>query len=272
MDRMVVENFVTDKRIRIMIAVFRDTKAYFINFLITLLAYPVFVLAMYFLWAAIYSASEIPGMSFLEMITYYSITYMVASFVVQRGLAFSMSSEVVRGTVAVYQVRPISYLAAKFWGSFINFLLYFCVAILILICAGLFFPLAISTNAVLWALFVIAAFLGFVLYFLLFFIIGTTALWIEKNRGVIEIYQTAVTFLSGIWIPLELFPALLQQASYILPFRFGGHFPVSVLMGRIPLDQTLILIFVELVWIAALFLFGRWLWKKGERRFTGYGI
>ena len=160
-----------DKRVRVIVTSLRDFKAYGLNFIVTLISFPVFMVAMFFLWSIIYENATITEMTLPVLITYYIMAFMVGACVKQDIVAKWMSYDVRRGQMAIFLVRPIRYMTFLFFKRFAHFIIFFTLLALVVIGAGLFFPLAVSGSVLVIGLFVLTVLLALVLSFLIFFIV-----------------------------------------------------------------------------------------------------
>jgi ABC-2 type transport system permease protein len=68
------------------------------------------------------------------------------------------------------------------------------------------------------ALFALSVPFAFLLDFLLFFLIGLCAFWLEDTSGLVLIVSRITMILGGMLIPLELFPDAFQPVLRVLPF------------------------------------------------------
>jgi ABC-2 type transport system permease protein len=82
---------------------------------------------------------------------------------------------------------------------------------------------------------------------------------------------TLVTFLSGMIVPLPLFPDWAKPIVQALPFAGLVDFPFRVYTGHIPPQATVWVVQHQLLWTAALVILGRWLLSRGLRRVVVQG-
>ena len=80
------------------------------------------------------------------------------------------------------------------------------------------------------------------------------------------------TFLSGMIVPLPLFPDWAQPIVQALPFAGLVDLPFRVFTGHIPAGADAVSVLQhQIVWTIALVLFGRWLLSRGMRRVVVQG-
>lgn len=102
-------------------------------------------------------------------------------------------------------------------------------------------------------------------------LINISLLWTIAGDGVVMMSATVVAFLSGMMVPLPLFPEWLQEVLAWLPFAGVVDMPFRVYTGGIPADQLAIVLAKQLAWTALLVMLGRYLMARGLRRIVVQG-
>lgn len=176
------------------------------------------------------------------------------------------------GTVAYELVRPLDLYA--FWFSraaatrAAPMLLR---AIPMFLVAGLFFGLQRPpswTTAGAW----VAATLGaLLLSTAIATLLSISLLWTISGDGISQLILAAVFILSGMLVPLPLFPEWSQPLLNALPFRGLADVPFRLYTGHIPPDQAIPALAHQAVWIVALVALGRWMLARGMRRLVVQG-
>ncbi len=101
--------------------------------------------------------------------------------------------------------------------------------------------------------------------------LGLLAFWFTDMKGIFDLLDAVRIVLSGIFMPLVLYPQLLKQVAEILPFAYGLYYPIAVFQGQTTLIETVKIIVIQLAWLFALYTLYRYIWKKGIATFTGVG-
>ncbi|HLO11805.1 MAG TPA: ABC transporter permease [Pseudoneobacillus sp.] len=78
-------------------------------------------------------------------------------------------------------------------------------------------------------------------------------------------------FFSGLILPIPLMPDWLQKIANVLPFRYTADFPFRVYSGNIPVDEAVLGIGIQLVWLVILVFLGRLALNKVLRRVVVQG-
>ncbi len=102
-------------------------------------------------------------------------------------------------------------------------------------------------------------------------IINISLLWTISGDGAVILLTTLVTFLSGMIVPLPLFPEWAQPIVQTLPFAGLVDLPFRVFTGHISPAATTSVLLHQVLWTIALVLLGRWLLSHGIRRVVVQG-
>ena len=96
-------------------------------------------------------------------------------------------------------------------------------------------------------------------------------LWTLSGEGVDRILPSFVTILSGMIVPLPLFPDWMQPFLSWQPFRGLCDVPYRIYSGNIPIAEATNEIAFTLVWTLVIVWFGRFLLSRGVRRLVVQG-
>jgi ABC-2 type transport system permease protein len=102
-------------------------------------------------------------------------------------------------------------------------------------------------------------------------LINISLLWTTSGEGAVVLLTTLVTFLSGMIVPLPLFPAWVQPIVRALPFAGLVDLPFRVFIGHIPPGAAVSVLQHQVLWTIGLVLVGRWLLSHGVRRVVVQG-
>ena len=102
-------------------------------------------------------------------------------------------------------------------------------------------------------------------------LINISLLWTISGDGAVILLTTLATFLSGMIVPLPLFPDWAQPIVQALPFAGLIDLPFRLFTGHIPPGAVLPVLRHQLLWTAALVVAGRWLLARGLRRIVVQG-
>jgi ABC-2 type transport system permease protein len=96
-------------------------------------------------------------------------------------------------------------------------------------------------------------------------------LWTLAADGLVMLATTAVSFLSGMIVPLPLFPDRLRAVLEWLPFAGLVDLPFRIYVGALPPGDLALVLARQLAWTLALIALGRWLIARGVRRIVVQG-
>ena len=102
-------------------------------------------------------------------------------------------------------------------------------------------------------------------------IINISFLWTLGGDGILILISAAVTFFSGMLIPLPLFPGWAARLITWLPFAGLLDLPFRLYSGNLPPGAVWLVLFRQLAWTAVLVLLGRRLLARGMRRVVVQG-
>jgi ABC-2 type transport system permease protein len=95
--------------------------------------------------------------------------------------------------------------------------------------------------------------------------------WTLSADGIANLFPVAVFSLSGIVLPLPLFPDWMQGFFKALPFRGVIDVPFRIYMGHIPSGEALTEIGIQALWVLALSILVFWLLSRGLKRVVVQG-
>ena len=94
-------------------------------------------------------------------------------------------------------------------------------------------------------------------------IITVAAFWIVRMDQLAELFEGV--YQSGRW-PVTIYPGWLQVSlTFLVPIAFAVTVPAEALTSRLTVETLVI----AAVFALGLFLFTRWWWRFGLRRYSG---
>ncbi|EKD59025.1 MAG: hypothetical protein ACD_56C00006G0004 [uncultured bacterium] len=226
---------------------------------------------MFYLWSSIYrQGNQIGNYSFREIITYY-VFVTIFEFLFTSNTAWGIGEEIKNGQITNSVLKPIGYLEYKFSQS-VGSLLYrimFFTPVIILVLYLLSDLLINPVNNFVYLFFIILAILSYVLNFLIYYTVGIATFWMGDGYGFFFACMVIISFMQGQWMPLDLLPRWIISFGDFLPFKYLFFVPVSVASGRT--SPNYLMFIIPLIWISIVYLFAQFLYKKGIRKYEGYG-
>lgn len=236
-----------------------------------------------FLYQAIYRnspdgmSSVINGFTFYDMILY-MLTSFFFSFVMGGGdTSYDIATDIREGTIANTLTKPVSYrlrhLFTYLGGLSLNFVM--IVLPFMTVIYGIFIGLGILKvtlgrmllNILFFLIFSILA--GFINNAISYFI-GMMVFYTDHLFGLSMARNAIQGFLGGQMIPLAYMGMLGVVFSYT-PFAFMNSIPVLVIMGKIEVMQSIVYIFIAILWIFIIELANKLIFNHALKKVTVQG-
>lgn len=128
------------------------------------------------------------------------------------------------------------------------------------------FNLDLTTTLPRFILFLLSLILASILVVSLVLLYHIICLFTLDEKGIVNMFMVMSDILSGVTIPIPFFPSYLQNISNILPFRYVSDFPFRLYVGNISINEGLIGLVVQLIWITILIVLGNILMKKALKK------
>jgi ABC-2 type transport system permease protein len=224
------------------------------------------------LWHAVYSPGEVAaGMTVEQAVAYSTLAAVLAGHSDVATIVDSFTDRVREGTVAYLFIRPISpltYMLGLQAGGVLYRFAWLVIVGTIGIAIGIVnAPLSAAVLA--WS--ILSLFLAECVLVILFQFIEILAFWTVETRGLTAVYAFTVQLLSGALVPLWFFPEWVRTVLLALPFAAATSTPLSLYVGRIPVDHAPFAIATQVVWLVILALALRLLWGAARQRVVVQG-
>jgi ABC-2 type transport system permease protein len=169
-----------------------------------------------------------------QFVTYY-VLLSVVSMLTSTWLAPFVAEQIRLGGLSPWLLRPAPYIA-HFAGNNVGEKIVKLPLLLPLVAlVALFFraDIRLPAEPLGWLLFALALPLAAAVAFLLDFVIGSLAFWMQDVRGLVRVKNLVGAFLAGQIIPLALFPPEAAGFLEAQPFRYTLSFPLELLTGSL---------------------------------------
>ena len=262
-----------------------DTMAYRFNILIWAVITVCQVACMVFLWLAVYRSSaggmdaEIHGFTYREMISYVVLTTVFGFVTYNNDTLWNINTDIRKGTIGNYLIKPISYrgkFAATSFGNLLTMTImfglpFYTAALVTLRSLGLLPGLTFPGFFAHLGLFLLAGLCASLLNDTIAYIFGVLCFYTSSGWGLNSLKETLVAFLSGTLLPLAFFPAGLRGVLNWMPFAGMSQNPVLILMMKYDLAESLRCVARSAAWIVVLELFAKLLFSHAIRKVTVQG-
>jgi len=258
--------------------VVKSTFTYRAHILFQILASCFAIVVQYFLWTAIYRATDggvasgvIRGMTFNQTFLYVALAASVM-VLMRTWTEWDMNGQIRSGDIIMYLFKPLDYPRFVFSasiGAMMGNFITITVPSFLVIFAVLGAQVTIGWNL---PFFVLTIAGSCVLSFLFDFIVGTTCFWTMSVWGISAAKDFIIAFLSGALVPLQFYPEGLLKAIEWLPFRYMYNLPLTILTSPTSdLRGWAIGFGVQLLWIALTYAFVRAYYAFSLRKLTVNG-
>ena len=218
-----------------------------------------------------HSNSGVQPMS-MEQTTTYLWLSQAFLLIVMLGADSELAAMIRSGNVAFDLVRPVDlynfWLARSFSGRAAPMIVR---ALPIILIAAVIGQLNAPASWVHAGLFLVSITLGLILAVVFFAIVTISLLWTVSGEGMARIAPPLVFFLSGMIIPLPLFPESMQPLIRAMPFRGIIDVPFRVYLGQLSPGEVLVGFVQQVLWIAVFIVIGRVLLARGLKRLVIQG-
>ena len=119
--------------------------------------------------------------------------------------------------------------------------------------------------------FLVAIWGAYVLRSMFLWLLGLVTFWTTRVGPVFDIFFTAELLLSGRLVPMSLMPDWAQRIAGVLPFQWTFSFPIEALIGKLPPEQLLGGLAMQVLWIAVGAVLVGGAWRFAVRRFSAVG-
>jgi ABC-2 type transport system permease protein len=246
-----------------------EYRASFVVYMINVVATPVISLLV---WLTVSEQGVALPYSRSQFVTYY-VLLSVVSMLTSTWLATFVAENIRLGGLSPWLLRPTPYIA-NFAGNNLGEKIVKLPLLLPLVAlVALFFraDLHLPDQPRDWLLFVLALPLAAAVAFLLDFVIGSLAFWMEDVSGLVRLKNLVGALLAGQLIPLALFPPETAGFLEAQPFRYTLSFPLELLTGGLTPAATARGFAWQVGYCLGLWACYRLLWRYGLRSYSAAG-
>lgn len=250
---------------------FQNKMAYRLEFFMGIVNTFITILVYLCIYRALYgNATMVDGITF-PMVT--------TNFVISLGLSSAfefnemfLQDKIKSGTIANELLKPVNFmfrlLAENVGEGIFKIVFHFIPALLLTM---LYAELCPPKSCLHLLVMLMSVALGYLILWLIGFIIQTWSFWIFSVWGIMTIKNVVVKILSGTLLPLWFMPPILRKVIAFTPFEAIYFTPVQIYLGEIQGMELLTKIGVQLLWISLLWMIANLFWKKGVKKLVIQG-
>ncbi len=251
---------------------FMNMLAFRLRYYTGIITYFINVSVYYFIWKAVYSYdSQFGGLSFKEMITYVAVGWVIRSLYFNN-IDREMAQDILEGKISMVMLKPVSvqwsYVARALGEAAFRLLMLTVPAGIVV---TLVFPVQGPASPFYFAAFLVSIVFSIVIVAALNFIVGACAVSLKSILGLLRAKFWMQELLSGLLVPITLFPSPFREISHWLPFEHIGFTPLMIYLGKMEPTEMFRVFALEIFWVVFLVAFGAWLWRTLSRKITIHG-
>ena len=226
---------------------------------------------MVFFWRAVYSnTNSIAGLDINTTIQYILLAQIFIPLS-EMSMIFEMGYNLREGGISHVLLRPLDFQLSYYVQSLARLGTDLILQIPLALVATFLFHLDWPTDPKVWAAFIIAAILGRTVLFFFDFMLGCLTFYTTEVWGLGVLVFGMGLFFSGSFIPLAMLPDWLSRLVYSFPFAQALYVPLSLLSGIQPVSAAPQLWLIQVVWLVALLLLSRRVFRLALRKITVQG-
>jgi ABC-2 type transport system permease protein len=203
------------------------------------------------------------------------VTYVVLGALMRTMLSMNeylIDSKIRSGEIAVDLLKPYKFLGYVFSQNIGDMVFNIWTKVTpVLVLSFLIFPIVLPVEAYQAVFFFISLILGFFVLYVFNLIFWLSAFWFHQTWSLITIKNAIILLLSGATIPLWFLPEQMEKVLSYLPFKDIYFTPLSIYLGKMPVEKILNACLSQLVWIAALSVVAWLMWRKAQQRLVIQG-
>lgn len=246
-----------------------DRAEFFISFIGWLVRLGISV----FLFAAIFAErTEISGFNFQNTILYFIVIQILTTLVFTR-VGFVIGSDIQKGDLSNYLIKPISYLLFQTLRQFSRNLMQimFGLIFFIILISMVNFQFLLDFKLSYLGIGMFSMVIGYITNICLVMIIGLSAFWISNSSRLLFMFYAILSIFSGLMMPLNFFPPAIQEIIFNTPFPYIFYVPAQILMGNLDLAAYLKLLPMSLLYLVLLSTVTFSIFKLGIKKYEAVG-
>ncbi|HSL58305.1 MAG TPA: ABC-2 family transporter protein [Acidimicrobiales bacterium] len=229
-----------------------------------------FILA-YVMLAVFRERPDIGGFDAIDAVTFVFVTQGMLMVVGVFG-STEQADRVLTGDVAVDLSRPYDlqgWWAAVAYGKAAFYAVFRGVPPFLV--GALVFDFRLPEATTTWGWFLLTVALGVGVAFAFGFLIQLAAFWLIDIRGLSQLGWLTAQFLSGVFVPVVLFPDWLETLARALPFVAMVQLPVEVFLEQHRGGERIAVLAHQVTWLAILVGAGRIVMARAVRKVVVQG-
>ena len=212
------------------------------------------------IYTAFYSYTNIDSISISELMSYVWLNQAFLTLVYPKGLDEQIIKEIQDGTVSYELCRPYNiylwWFLKLYAKRLANCTLRFSPVIIVSLLLPKPYNLSLPISLQAFILFVLTLLLAAVLITTVNLIVMIVTFYTYQSKGISGIVTSIFSVLSGLYVPLPLFPDKVLKLLEYLPFRYLGDLSYRIYSGNIGISYGLFSLGMQVLWIIIFIFIG----------------
>lgn len=178
------------------------------------------------------------------------------------------------GEINLYLIKPFNYTLYCFLIDIPKRLFFLIVSFVLIVVSQIWFSdyIVVNISLVMGITFVCSLVLGYVINFLLIFILNEFAFSFTQISLFMGAYNVILNIISGKLLPLDMFPKTMKNILEVLPFQYCGYYQAKIITDGFDGNMVIVKkLLIGVGWFAILLLFSNLYWRKGVKKYSAYG-
>lgn len=243
------------------------------NFLWFLIAF-INPLVLLLFWQGVLSADQtLHGWNINSIRTYYLLLIIAQAGLMNHVELYVAYIDIKQGELIRELLRPFPYLLIRSISESPWRILQMSYALITVTLLAVFLkiPIELSNVPIIITLSLLVALNAFAISFMFKMILGLTAFWMTNIDSILETNDVLIFALSGLIIPINLFPTWMFYIAKATPFPYILYYPITAFIGLYNTSELLHIILIQFGWILGFTVIYKVMWKQGLRKFSGIG-
>jgi ABC-2 type transport system permease protein len=231
----------------------------------------IFIFVQYSLWKALIHTGARQDVNLHDMVVFIMITEAVRALY-REDIANELGDSIRDGSITISLLQPMSYrlyIFSTMMGH--NCYNFFSTALPVIIAGSLMAGFPMPASFVDFLFFILMTAIGVFLMFEINYISGLFAFWTQSTWFISWYVEAGQELFGGTIIPLWFYPGPLKTIARYLPFRYVSFEGINFFLGRVPVPDMVRSIVVALIWCVALYLAGKMIWFRAQKKLTVNG-
>lgn len=232
----------------------------------------IYLYLQFCIWSALFTSGSIknPALNKTDTLGYIVIATIVST-IIECNIIEKINEQIQSGNIATELIRPIGFkrmLFSRHLGDTVIKILCYTIPLMALAKVGTGMQLLCTSQL---GFGILSILLAYGIQFLYSLIIGLLAFWLIVTWPINMFLGAIYKLLSGVWIPVTMFPEILYRVNSYLPFRAIYAIPISILTNRMEKIVIWQSICIQMIWLVILYISMQCIWNVGRRKLVVQG-